>query len=196
MNDRKLDLTDTLESLKNGDLHAFEAIYDLFKHKVLNLSLKYSLTKEDAEEVLQDVFIKVWNTRDSIDLNKKFDNLIFTICKNCILDRIKHIKRTEQKHQQNYLFRKSFFPQNTTESEIHFSDLKNALSFVLDELPPKRRQIFELNKLHGYSYQQIANKLNISMGTVEKQMSKALHVVRNKLIHYYIYFICISQMFL
>lgn len=169
----------TIEKLRQGDKEAFNEIFLIYSPKTLNLSYRYLLCREDAEEIMQDVFVKLWNIRKTIDPSRNFDNLIFTITKNTIFDRIKRYS-TEKKHLELY-FRQTALESNETENEILHADLVKILEDALTSLPPKRRSIFEMNRLQGMTYREIAKKLNLSSTMVEKQMSKALRAVKEKL---------------
>jgi len=183
----------TIEKLKRGDTGAFNEIFRLYSRRTLNLARKYLLCREDAEEIMQDVFVKLWNTRKTIDPSKNFDNLIFTIAKNAILDRIKRYS-TEQKHLELY-FRETNPENNETENDILRNDLAKMLEDALTSLPPKRRNIFEMNRLQGMTYREIAKKLNLSSTMVEKQMSKALKAIKEKLSGFKIFLLWIVVLF-
>lgn len=172
-----------LTDLRLGDLKAFREIYELYKLKVTRLAYRYCLDKADAEEVLQDVFMKLWNNKEKINASQNFDNYLFTIAKNTVLDKIKSYK-LEKENLSKYFAHHKTVATDQTEQHILHHELQQLLAEVLVELPPKRRRIFEMNRLEGYTYQQITEALQISSGTVEKQMSKALKVVKKKLTGY------------
>ena len=172
-----------LTKLRLGDLKAFKEIYELYKLKVTRVAYRYCLDKADAEEVLQDVFMKLWNNKEKINAGQNFDNYLFTITKNTVLDKIKSYK-LEKENLSKYFAHHKTVATDQTEQHILHHELQQLLAEVLVELPPKRRRIFEMNRLEGYTYQQITEALQISSGTVEKQMSKALKVVKKKLTGY------------
>ena len=172
-----------LNDLRLGDLKAFREIYELYKLKVTRLAYRYCLDKADAEEVLQDVFMKLWSNKEKINASQNFDNYLFTIAKNTVLDKIKSYK-LEKENLSKYFAHHKTVATDQTEQHILHHELQQLLAEVLVELPPKRRRIFEMNRLEGYTYQQITEALQISSGTVEKQMSKALKVVKKKLTGY------------
>ena len=172
-----------LNDLRLGDLKAFREIYELYKLKVTRLAYRYCLDEADAEEVLQDVFMKLWNNKEKINASQNFDNYLFTITKNTVLDKIKSYK-LEKENLSKYFAHHKTVATDQTEQHILHHELQQLLAEVLVELPPKRRRIFEMNRLEGYTYQQITEALQISSGTVEKQMSKALKVVKKKLTGY------------
>ena len=181
---KKSNIPDSLiTKLCLGDLKAFKEIYDIYRLKVTRLAYRYCLEKADAEEVLQDVFMKLWNNKEKINPCQNFDNFIFTITKNTVLDKIKSYK-LEKENLSKYFVHHKPVATDQTEQHILYSELQQLLAEVLIELPPKRRRIFEMNRLEGYTYQQITEALQISSGTVEKQMSKALKVVKKKLTGY------------
>lgn len=168
-------LTGLVICLKNGDLSAFEEIYHIFFKRVFHFANSFTLEVQDAEEITQDVFMKLWQKRSAIDISKNLSNLLFTMAKNLVIDKmrqhasmekgLKNIGENQQLHKIN---------SSNTEHLVNYYELSGIISKLVDQLPDGRRTIYKLNREKGFKYHEIADLLNISQGTVEKQMSMAL----------------------
>ena len=168
-----------VELLKNSDQDAFNNLFRLYSPKVFRFSIGYLKSKEEAEEIVQDTFCRIWQNRSTIDTSCSFSGFLFTIAHNLILNRIR--KTRNRMVLQNDLRTNDFTFCNPTEEKIledHFEQMRQA---ALSELPPKRKAIFQLIRENELSYQQVAEKLNISVKTVEAQMTEALKHFRKKL---------------
>lgn len=175
-------LTELVVDLKNGDLSAFEEIYHLFFKRVFHFANSFTLEVQDAEEITQDVFMKLWQKRSTIDIDKNLSNLLFAMAKNLVIDKmrqytsvkkgLKIIGENQQLHKIN---------SSNTEHLVNYYELSEIISKLVDQLPDGRRTIYKLNREKGFKYHEIADFLNISQGTVEKQMSLALKTLSNTL---------------
>lgn len=177
-----------IKLLAAGDVEAFKIVYRRYFQKVLHFVYRFSLDKEDAEEVVQDVFVKLWNKRTTLDADKNLDVFLYVVAKNLVIDRIRKYVATEKRLHLLYHASQNSALQNSTEQLVNFYELKETLDRLIDTLPARRRMIFKLNREKGLSYKEIADVLNISQGTVEKQMSRAIHSLKDKLAsQYYIH---------
>jgi len=180
---------DLLSSFKDGDLGSFEIIYDTYFNKVFHFTCRFSLAKEDTEEIVQDVFLKLWQKRATIDADKNICNYLFAIAQNLVIDKARQ-NIVAEKHKQNVSNNQGRdLTSNLTEQQVNFFELSEIIKSLIDELPPKRRAIFKLSREKGFTYKEISEILNISQGTVEKQMSKAIHSITSKLSSRYGYHI-------
>lgn len=169
--------------LKKDELAALNEIYKLYSKKILKFAYSFSISLEDAEEIVQDTFVKIWANRKNIDLQKSIDAYLFVITKNQVLNKIKkralddeaikrHFNNTVEKHYSQL------------DEIIDYRESKAIIDKIIDSLPEKRREIFILNRFKGLSYREIASLLNISQGTVEKQMTLAIKTLKSKLSAY------------
>ncbi len=168
-------LTELVLCLKNGELSAFEEIYRMFFLRVFRFTNRFAVDVQDAEEITQDVFLKLWQKKSTIDIDKNLSNLLFTIAKNLVIDKMRQYASMEKslkniaETQQAYISNSS-----NTEHLVNYYELSGIISKLVDQLPDGRRTIYKLNREKGFKYHEIADFLNISQGTVEKQMSMAL----------------------
>lgn len=159
-----------LEKLKSGDEKALEKFLDANLSKVFNFCYALLKSKEEAEEVSQDVFVKFWNNRDKLDLDLSVDGLLFRIAKNLTLNKI----RDTQKHKNSVEVSDSLIIGNQTMEDVLFKEMEATLRKAIEGLPPKRKHIFELSRFEGLSNKEISEKLGISVNTVEGQIRKAI----------------------
>jgi RNA polymerase sigma-70 factor (ECF subfamily) len=173
------------ERIKNGDEKAFEILfYKYYGHLCLFAS---KIINDDvaAEEIVQDFFVKLWEKREHFSIETSIKNYLFRSVKNLCLNFIQHNK-TKIKHAQIVLSEvESSFSDDSNFPEI---DLTEKIEESINSLPEKRREIFMLSRQEGLKYHQIAQKLNISIKTVETQMSLAIKSLRDKLRNYSSFF--------
>ncbi|UII27685.1 RNA polymerase sigma-70 factor [Fulvivirga maritima] len=173
---------ESLKRLKNGDILAFNFVYDLYYRKVFHFAFSFSVSSEDAEEIVQDTFVKLWEKRGELDTEKSLNALLFKIAKNLALNKLKYNDSTKKRIDRYTLYQKTSC--NTIEERINFKETRKVLNQAIADLPEKRRRIFTLNRIKGLTYREIAEFLNISAGTVEKQMKKALELVYQRIGNY------------
>lgn len=167
--------------LKEGDVEAFKSIYNNFFNKVFNFVNRFSIRTEDTEEIVQDVFLKLWEVRAKIDQNKNFDSLLYVIAQNLVIDKIRKHSSEHKKLTAIKLLQNRNRLDNCTEQQINYNELSEIINMLVDQLPTKRRAVFKLSREKGFTYKEIADLMKVSQGTVEKQMSKALHTLTNNL---------------
>lgn len=163
-------------SLKNGDERAFETIYQQYFPKLFIFSLKICKSKEMAEEIVHDVFIKVWDNREHIDPNLNFKSYLYKITKNHLLNFLR-----KRQPQHTCISEKGLKIQSSdyqTEQEIIFADYLSFYNAALSRLSLHKKQIFLLNRQHGLSYKEIASELRLSEKTIEFHMKDCLKVLK------------------
>ena len=167
-----------MNDLRKGDEGSFKALYQDFHQRVYAFIFHYVKDKQESEELLQRVFLKVWERRENIDPGKSFSALLFTISKNMVIDHFRRVK-SRQALAQEY---KKRIPleDHSTENTIIYNETEEFAHAAIAVLPPKRGQIFKLNRFEGLSYSEIAQKLGISKNTVEVQMVKAIKTLREE----------------
>src|SRR5690606_38163897 len=152
----------------------------------------------DAEEIVQEVFVKIWEMRGELDPERSFSSLIFTICKRKIYNRAR--KQVYEKAYREYL--EYFFSPSApvTEQAVYFNDVKAFFEESLSKMPEKRREIFIMSRRDGLSNKEIAQQLNTTISNVENHINKALRTLRremtnHELICWGIMLGCLSQGF-
>lgn len=165
-------------SLKEGDINAFSQIFDRYGKRLYYFSIGYLKSPEDAEEIVQEVFLKIWNKREEISLLKSFESYLFTIAKNGILNTIR-----KSKSEQAYLNYAKLHPDKDVllDEELNFIELEKAYRQSVEKLSPRRKEIYTLSREQSLTNAEIAEKMNISVKTVENQMTSAISEIRKNL---------------
>ena len=164
--------------LKRNSSFAFQILFDKYSQRIYRFSFSYFKNKEEAEEIVQEVFLKIWKMRSELSSGKSFDSLLFVIAKNTILNTIR-----KAKSEQVYLDYVLLNPAKAVslDEELDFHELERIYKRAVDQLSPKRKEIFLLSRKDSLSNAEIASRLSISVKTVENQMTSALAEIKRKL---------------
>lgn len=135
-----------------------------------------------GEEIVQDLFVKFWENRNSINITSSVRSYLFSSVRNSCLNFIKHRKIEESYKQYNEEQRES--GAVSAEDELEGSELEIQIRKAIDQLPPKRKKVFIMSRFEGLKYREIAEKSGISIKTVENQMGKAIKFLRQELADY------------
>lgn len=173
-----------IKKIKRGNEYAFEITFLKYYEPMCKSVWKYVRSKELSKEIVQDVFADIWDNREDLDPGGHLRGLLFVAARNKALDYLKH-----KKVVQNYQEKAKKVKQEELYTEIHPKksvghSLINDVNKAINELPPKARQVFLLNREEGLTYKEIANHLSISVKTVESQISRVLKILRSRLSQY------------
>jgi RNA polymerase sigma-70 factor, ECF subfamily len=151
---------------------------DHFHHLVLS-AFRYLNDYSQSEDLVQDVFVKVWQKYDQVQQIEDLKGYLFKAVRNSCLNYLKHVKVREKFVDDS---EKSDYPMAKSPEELNTEEeTKIRVSKAIFKLPENWRQAFVLSKYDNLKYHEIANEMNISQKTVEKYISKALHFLRNEL---------------
>ncbi|MGV8137267.1 MAG: RNA polymerase sigma factor [Mangrovibacterium sp.] len=172
--------TELLLLLKEGNMVAFDAIYGRYCRRLYEFVIRYVKTEADAEEIVQEVFIKIWEHRDRIDVYSSFESFVFTISYNSAISLLR--KKVHENKYFEYL--KSL--QNVDQvyeltDEIYFRELTSRMQLLLKELTPRQREIFQLSREEGLTHNEIAKRLGISVNTVKNHMVTVLGFLKSNI---------------
>ncbi len=160
-----------IRDLKKGDTKAFEKLFQKYHKKLYAFLFHLLHSKEDAEEIVQETFIKIWEKREDFIEGYSFDSFLFTVAKNAFLNlNRKKINRKVFEDHLNFLDEIS---SGRADDYVIFKETKEIINTIIEGLPPKRKEIFFLRKIEGLSRKEIAEKLDISIITVDSQLMKA-----------------------
>jgi RNA polymerase sigma-70 factor (ECF subfamily) len=169
----------TLYSLKEGNVEAFNLCYDLYYRPLCSYANFIVKNPDSAEEIIQNIFMEIWMNREKLPENSSFKAYILTAVRNDCLDYLKH-KKTVEKYA-GLRIREKVVEYDDIFSRLIDKELQVYLNQAIEKLPEGCRKVFELSRFHYNSYKEIAEKLNISIKTVENQIGKALKIVRKEL---------------
>ena len=171
-------IKDIIFRLKQGDKSAFNQLFERYHRRIYLFCLHYHYGKEEAEEIVQEVFLKLWLNRNSIDSSGNVQSFIYTIARNLIFNNLKRKIYQKAAYQYHYTISNKV---SQTEDDIICRDLERIFNKAINTLPKKRQQIFNLSRKDGLSNKEIAEKLNISLKTVESQIRLSLQYLRRVL---------------
>ena len=175
------DQSKLLYELSQGNELAFTKLYNEYKNVVFSTALKITKSRMLAEEVVQDVFLKIWQNHENLAEITNIENYLFIISRNHIFDMIKKIARdTSLVVDSNYKNTST----NDTEDAIKDDQYNIILNQIVGQLPPQQQKIYKMAKWDGLSHQKIGEDLGISTETVKKHMAQALKFVRTKISPY------------
>ena len=179
-NSGKIIDSETIKQFKADDMSAFDIIYRKYSKKLYRFAYSIIKDKPDAEGIVHEVFIKVWEKRDRIDEYLSFESYLFTITYNTTISFIRR-KVKEKKYIEYLKSMQNSSIQSNIIPEIEYKELKDKSEKIIGLLPLRQKQIYKLNREEGLTYKEIAAKLNISINTVETHMERALKSIRKKL---------------
>jgi RNA polymerase sigma-70 factor (ECF subfamily) len=170
--------TDLLQQLKKSSPFAFQVLFDKYSQKIYRFSLSYLKDKAEAEEIVQEVFMKIWSSRNELVDHTSFESFLFTMAKNAILNTLR-----KSKYHQAYLEYSKLHPGKHAllDEELDFNELNRAYQKSVEGLSPRRREIYRLSREKNLSNAAIAEKMDISVKTVENQMTAALAEIKKNL---------------
>ncbi|MBF9251787.1 RNA polymerase sigma-70 factor [Pontibacter sp. 172403-2] len=174
-------------------MSAFESLYQKFEPKLYAFALGMVRQREDAEEVVQEVFLKVWERRELLDPEQNFDGYLFSIVKNIVYNKTR--RKVYELAFTQYLAATGTGKSCSTEEAIAYQDLAKLLEEIYATLPPVRRHIFVMSRVEGKSNSEIARLLNTSNSNIQNHLNKALKLVKERFKGYeivYVAFILVS----
>ena len=171
---------------------AFDQLFRLYYAHLCNFAFQFLKEKEASEEIVQEVFYKLWEKHTELNIHSSFKSYLFQTVRNRCLNQIKHLA-TKEKYKI-YNQEQISIQENTVSDFAVANELAQKIQESITSLPTERQRIFKMSRDEGLKYREIAEKLNISIKTVEAQIGKALKFLRTELADYLpavlILFIC------
>ena len=168
--------------LIGGDEDAFCELYATYKNRLIYFAMRFLKSREYAEDVFQDAFTVVGQSRRFINPDASFSSYLYTIMRNRILNQLRNAAN-EEKLKESILSQALDYTEDT-KREVMLNDLKSLISHALQQLTPRQREIFEMSREAQLSHKEIADKLGISVNTVQEHISTSLKLIRTYLIKY------------
>jgi RNA polymerase sigma-70 factor (family 1) len=173
-NDKEL-----VERLQKGDVEAFDLIYEKYSKPLYLFGLKYLRSKDEAEELVQSVFLKIWENYKILDKEASFKSYLFTIAYNSICN----LFRKRNYHQKFISDIIAENPQSSFEitDSIDYKSILNQVLAIVDKLPERQKTIFLKSREEGKSSKEIAEELNLSPGTIDNYISESIKFIRARI---------------
>ena len=168
--------SDLFTRAKDGDQTAFTAIFDHYSPRIFAFVLKMSKSQTVAEDITQEIFLKLWNSREKFPEIKSYNAYIYSMAFNFAIN---YIKKNSWESSKLSLLKDNFNDHsNITEETIDFNESKLLLLQAIQQLPPQKKIIYKLNREEGLTLEQIAEKMQLSRNTVRNHLAEALSFIR------------------
>lgn len=173
-------IRELLLRIAEGDEKAFSKLFGLYRDRLYSYLLKITKSRSIAEEATLDIFMKIWNGRALVPEIRNFDAFLFRILQNCAIDYLRKAKRDRLQQLEIWEDLENLVAPQADERLLH-AEIEGTIRKVIDRLSPQRRQAFYLSREENLSYDQIAQKMNLSRNTVRNHVSAALDFIRGNL---------------
>jgi RNA polymerase sigma-70 factor (ECF subfamily) len=173
MEDRAL-----LRRIQAGDEGAYDSAFRTWYPVLVRVATSLVRDPDAAEEVAQDVMVELWRRRHVLDADVSLGGYLLRSVRNRSLNQLRHLRVRKQSEAD---IEASYQAPAGSDQPVVAEELAAAARIAMDELPPRCREVFELSRVHGLKYAEIAESLDISVKTVEAQMGKALKIMRERL---------------
>jgi RNA polymerase sigma-70 factor (ECF subfamily) len=185
---------DLVERLKKGNLEAFDMIYDMYAGRLYGFSMKYLRSDDEASELVQSVFMKVWENHKNLDTNLSFKSFLFTIAYNEICRSFR--RKSYLRKYIGEAARTESRTDTSAETGPEFNSLLAEVEKIIAGLPERQRKAFIMCKLDGMPAKEVAAGLGLSPGTVDNYVSSTIKTIRRMLAGENLAFILFTTLFI
>lgn len=183
-----------IRELQKGSHKAFNAIYDMYADKLYGFAFAHTKSKEMANDIVQDTFLKLWTMREGISTDGSLQSLLFTMSYHKMIDLFRaQINKIEFEDYIEYC-ENSDFGDNAIEKKLFYDDFMKAFKMCKNLLPHRQLEIFEMSRENGKTIEEIAVALRISEQTVKNQLTSTLKTLRTELSKYNLLFLILFEM--
>ncbi len=180
---------DYIRNLQKGSYSDFNKLYDLYASRLYGFAYNLTHSSDMAEEIVQEVFLKVWQIREHLSPDSSFHSLLFTIAKNKFLNSLRRQILLYSYDEYAAQLDSAPYAENMVENDVAYKELNEKIIWAKQKLTPRQKEIFEMSKEKNLSNQEIAALLNISEQSVRNQLSCALKVMKEELIKIGLYLV-------
>jgi RNA polymerase sigma-70 factor (family 1) len=174
--------TELVSHIRNGDIKSFEWVFNLYADKLVRYATTILKNTYEAEDIVQQLFVQLWAKRDGLNVTSSFKSYLYRAVHNSCLNKIKQHNVKESYAQ--YYTHVADGTSGPASQEVEKKEVHSAIERAISDLPEQCRIIFEMSRVEQLKYQEIADKLELSVKTVENQMGKALKHMRSRLKEY------------
>lgn len=165
--------------LIDGDEAAFCELYAAYKNRLIYFAMRFLKSREYAEDIFQDAFTVIWQSRHFINPDASFSSYLYTIVRNRILNQLRDLANQDKLREQ--ILSQALDYSNDTSNEILANDLRSFITHAMQQLTSRQREIFEMSREKQMSHREIAEALGISVNTVQESISTSLRTLRTYL---------------
>jgi RNA polymerase sigma-70 factor (family 1) len=170
-----------LAHITNGDEKAFNILFEKYRNRFYNHLVKVTKSKEIAEEATLDVFFKIWNARQVLNQIENFESFLFRVLHNKGLDYLRKAKRSRLVQQEIWSDLENLASSSGADERLLTAETENLINKAISHLTPQRKEAFRLSREEFLSYDQIAERMQISPNTVRNHISSALQFIKGHL---------------
>jgi len=184
-----------VEDFTSGDLRAFDLLYHTYYNRLYNFVFGLIKIRTESEGIVQEVFIKIWESRNQLNKHSSFESFLFTVAYNTTISLLRK-KATEKKYIEYIKSIQIETELPLIDEELDLKKLNKTITEEIDKLPKRQKEVFKLKYFENYSYKQIADKLQISVNTVENHMAKSRLFLKQNLSKNYLTGLLLIALFL
>ena len=166
-------------SLKNGSYKAFERIYQMYAKRLFAYSLQFTKSQEESEEIVQDVFMRLWTNRAKIRQEDTLRSLLFIMTKHYLINAFR--TKINQPEYEEYIQYVNEHSVDDASYQLEYQEFVTKFRAILKTLPETQQRVITLSKIEQFSNKEIADKLSLSEQTVKNQLSLGLKTLKEKL---------------
>jgi RNA polymerase sigma-70 factor (family 1) len=167
-----------LSRIAQSDEAAFTEIFHHFSPRIWMFVVKKAKSESIAEEIVQEVFLKLWVKKETAADIENLSSFLYTMAANKLYDHFKKVAGDSKKLENLWLQVQQAATSNPVEEALDFRESMHLINQAIEQLPPQRKKIYLLNRMEGFSYEEIAQQLNISKSTVSNQLVEATKFIR------------------
>jgi len=171
-----------VQEIKAGNMLAFDEVYRKYSKRLFRFSYNLLKSKEDAENIVQDVFLNLWANRHKIEKGTSLKYYIYTIAYHASINIIR--KKLKESDYLEHLMSLQEPLEEAVDLQVEFRELDEKLKSIIDALPDRQKEVYILHRVERLKYSEISERLGISVNTIENHMSRALRTIREKLGNY------------
>ena len=168
----------TFKEIKNGNIRAFETLFRTYYEPLCRYAYQFVGSPDTAEEIVQDLFYILWKEKETLQIFTSVNGYLYRSVKNKSLQHLEH-EKVRDSYRKMYAENASM-ETSSPQEELEYKELEQQIGETLLQLPKRRQIIFRKHRMEGKKYNEIARELQISVKTVEAEMSKTLRVLREK----------------
>ena len=171
-----------MQEIKADNMFAFDVLYKKYCKRVYKFGYSILKSPEDSENLMQDVFLRLWENRHKVEKDASIKSYVFTIAYNSAISVIR--KKIKESLFVEYLKSLQEINIEPVNIELEYNELTKKLDEIVKALPQRQKEVYLMHKVDGLKYSEIAERLHISENTIENHISRALKTIREKLGNY------------
>ncbi|MDD2246849.1 MAG: RNA polymerase sigma-70 factor [Proteiniphilum sp.] len=168
--------------LVNNDEEAFSELYASYKDRLIYFAMRFIKSREFAEDIFHDVFSVIWQSRHFINPEYSFSSYVYTMVKNRVLNMLRGIE--SEKRVMQAILSQAIDYNDDTSRNVLYNELNEIIEKAINRLTPRQKEIFRMSREEHMSHREIAQKLNLSIYTVQEHTTQALKSIRGFLAKY------------